>query len=113
LALTCLQDATAAIAEEEAKKVIMAARAAETQATKEGIAMVEAESAEAAAKRESKRIAVAAATALDDAPKSLKRKRSDFVEASHKALCLPCFVILLLIVMLLTCACHVIAMLLP
>ena len=90
MALTCLQDATAAIAEEETKKVIVAARAAETQATKEGLV----ESAEAAAKRERKRLALAAATAVY---KSIKRKRPDFAEALHKALCLPCFVMLLLI----------------
>eukprot|EP00972_Heterocapsa_arctica_P002939 433308-Heterocapsa_arctica.AAC.1 len=99
----------------------MAARAAETQATKEGLVMVEAECAEAAAKRESKRLAGAAATAPDDAPRSIKRKRkhtgmerTDVAEASHKALCLSCFCnVVANIVMLLTCACHALAMLLP
>ena len=105
MALTCLQDATAA--EEEAKKMITAAQAAKAQSTKEGLAMVEADCAEAAAKRESKSLAAAAATAPDDASRSLKLKRkrtegaacgssprhsrhqTDFAVASHKALRLP------------------------
>jgi hypothetical protein len=115
VALTCLQDDTAA--EEAAKKMITEARRAKAQSTKEGLAILEAECVEAAAKsvavwwrrRESKSLAVAAATAPDDASRSLKLKRkrtegaacgssprhsrrqTDFAVASHKALRLPWF----------------------